>query len=125
MMNFKCAMRSRFPLLHLRWKDFAPGDVRMIKVSKPTAKPKAESKAKAKAAGVKAAPKQGQKRPHAAVAGDPDGASTEVDEGITLGCSKCRYQRRGCVQCRNPSYQPRGKGGGRGRGRDRGAPGRR
>ena len=71
-MNFKCAMRSRFPLLHLRWKDFAPGDVRMIQVSKPTAKPKAKSKAKAKAAGVKAAPKQGQKRPHAAVAGDPD-----------------------------------------------------
>ena len=99
-------------------------------MSKPTAKPKAKSKAKAKAkaAGVKAAPNRGQKRPHAAVAGgpprDPDGASTEVedDEGVTLGCSKCRYQWRGCLQCRNPGYKPRGRGGGRGRGRARAAP---
>ena len=42
----------------------------------------------------------GANEPQAAVEGPPSGP---------LGCSRCRYGRTGCSQCRKPSYRPRGR----------------
>ena len=34
-------------------------------------------------------------------------APTRAKLGRSLGCSKCRWSRYGCGQCKNPSYKPR------------------
>ncbi|OLP80108.1 hypothetical protein AK812_SmicGene39525 [Symbiodinium microadriaticum] len=115
------------------WKEYAPGEVRVVTATarpKPKsvaakakvkaqaesqATPKAVAKNKAKAAKAKAsAPsgkqdQRGQKRPA------PDEAEGEVPDQPAaaaaprgrFGCSKCRYLPGGCRQCRDPAYTAR------------------
>ena len=45
---------------------------------------------------------------------DPGDADPVLPAGRPLGCTKCRFGRIGCKQCRNPDYVPRGKGRGKG-----------
>ena len=66
--------------------------------------PKAKGKAKAKAKGkakAKATAKHVAKDKHPAPAGP---------KKMKLGCSKCRYAKKGCAVCRNPAFKgTRGK----------------
>ncbi|CAE7275571.1 unnamed protein product [Symbiodinium sp. CCMP2592] len=111
------------------WKEYAPGDVRVVTatarpkakaasakanpkaVAKAAAAPKAvpKNKAKAKAKAVAAGNQRGQKRP-APDQGNPDHEGdppAAADPRGRFGCSKCRYSRGGCRQCRDPAYQAR------------------
>ena len=37
-----------------------------------------------------------------------DGSNNEGVQQRALGCSRCRFTKTGCSQCRNPAYRPRG-----------------
>ena len=74
-------------------------------------RPSRKAEAVEKDCGSDCSDEQGSDEPKPDDADDDDGLKNGPDR--VLGCTRCRHTPKGCSQCRNPSYMPRG---GRGRG---------